>query len=176
MVNYRRDRLEGGTYFFTLALQNRQSQLLTKYINELRKSFHQAQKNNHFIVDAVVVLPEHLHAVMTLPDGDSNYSLRWRQIKTYFLKALVKEGECITKNQRNEYNLWQKRFWEHRVRDEQDLITHVDYIHYNPVKRGWVNQVQDWPYSSFHRYVGKGLLQKDWGGGISSLNSFGELG
>ncbi len=112
---------------------------------------------------------------MTLPDGDSNYSLRWRQIKTYFLKALVKEGECITKNQRNEYNLWQKRFWEHRIRDEQDLITHVDYIHYNPVKHGWVNQVQDWPYSSFHRYVDKGLLQKDWGGGISSLNSFGEL-
>ncbi|KTD06854.1 REP-associated tyrosine transposase [Legionella jamestowniensis] len=174
MVNYRRDKTKGGTYFFTLALQNRQSRLLTKYIKLLGHSFRRAQLNNFFTVDAIVILPEHLHTVITLPDGDANYSTRLRQIKTYFLHALLNQGQPLTKNYRNEYNLWQKRFWEHLIRDEQDKITHIDYIHYNPVKHNLVKQVQDWPHSSFHRYVRKGLLNYDWGGTVSS-RSLGEL-
>ena len=129
MVNYRRDKTQGGTYFFTLALKDRSSNLLTKYIKSLGHSFRRARKNNPFATKAIVVLPEHLHVIWELPEGDEDYSTRWRQIKTYFLQEVLEFGEPLLKNRRNEYNLWQRRFWEHRIQDETDFFHHVNYIH-----------------------------------------------
>ncbi|MBL7480341.1 REP-associated tyrosine transposase [Legionella bononiensis] len=164
MVNYRRDKTQGGTYFFTLTLKDRTSNLITYHIPELRHSFLQAQKNNPFIIHAVVVLPDHVHLIMELPEKDSDYSTRLRQIKTYFSQEIKSSGESILKNLRGEYNLWQRRFWEHRIRDESDFNSHVNYIHFNPVKHGLVKEVIEWPYSSFHRYVREGRLPRSWGG------------
>ncbi|KTD45508.1 Transposase IS200 like protein [Legionella rubrilucens] len=164
MVNYRRDKTQGGTYFFTLTLKDRKSNVLTNYVSALRHSFRQAQKNNPFTIHAAVVLPDHLHLIMELPEKDTDYSTRLRQIKTYFLREIKSSEELLLKNHRGEYNVWQRRFWEHRIRDETDFYSHVNYIHFNPVKHGLVKEVFDWPYSSFHRYVREGRLPRDWGG------------
>lgn len=164
MVNYRRYKTPGVAYFFTLALKDRSADLLTKYIRLLGNSFRRARKNNSFATKAIVVLPDHLHVIWELPEGDEDYSTRWRQIKTYFIQDVLERGEPLLKNQRNEYNLWQRRFWEHQIRDETDFYHHVNYIHYNPVKHRLVQQVTDWPYSSVHRYIKDGILPKDWGG------------
>ena len=163
MVNYRRDTMPGGTYFFTLSLKDRSSDLLTKHIKLLTQSFRQARKNNPFITEALVVLPEHLHVIWRLPMNDHDYSTRFRHIKTYFTQALINVGEPIFCNKRHEYNLWQRRFWEHRIRDETDLETHIAYIHYNPVKHRLVKSAVDWPFSSLHSYINKVTLYKDWG-------------
>ncbi|KTC96734.1 REP-associated tyrosine transposase [Legionella feeleii] len=173
MVNYRRDKTPGGTYFFTLALRDRKSNWLTSYIISLGYSFRRARENNPFLIKAIVVLPEHLHMIMELPGGDADYSTRLRQIKTYFLQEILSAGEPLLKNQRNEYNLWQRRFWEHRIRDESDFYAHVNYIHFNPVKHGLVKEVIDWPHSSFHRYVREGLLPKNWSRELTGCD-FGE--
>ncbi|WP_131775234.1 REP-associated tyrosine transposase, partial [Legionella cincinnatiensis] len=157
MVNYRRDKTRGGAYFFTLALKDRTSKVLTNNIASLRRSFRRARRNNFFIIKAIVVLPEHMHLLMELPEEDADYSTRLRQIKTYFLHELLSAGAPLLKNQKNEYNLWQRRFWEHRIRNESDFCAHVNYIHFNPVKHGWVKEVIDWPYSSFHKYVREGM-------------------
>jgi putative transposase len=111
-----------------------------------------------------VVLPEHLHAVWTLPPDDSDYAGRWRLIKSRFMHKLMKAGLGLSRNGKGEYNLWQRRYWEHRIRDEEDFKRHVEYIHFNPVKHGWVKQVQDWPYSTFHRFVRNGIYPLDWAG------------
>ncbi|MFA5959541.1 MAG: transposase [Tatlockia sp.] len=174
MVNYRRDRTQGGTYFFTLTLQDRNSNLLTNYINALGHAFRRARKNNPFLTKAIVVLPEHLHAIWELPEGDEDYSTRWRQIKTYFLQDILQLGEPFLKNARNEYTLWQRRFWEHRIRNETDFFHHVNYIHYNPVKHKLVQKVVDWPYSSVHSYIKYGILPRDWGG-ASLPGLYGEV-
>ena len=163
MVQYRRDKTPGGTYFFTLALQDRTSALLTEHIGLLGAAFKRARRNNPFITKAMVVLPEHLHVVWQLPDDDLDYSKRWRQVKTFFTRALIKQGVVLEKNARTEYNLWQKRFWEHRIRDDVDLEQHVNYIHYNPVKHGLVRMPCEWKFSTIHRYIKHGLLPKDWG-------------
>ena len=163
MVNFRRDFTPGGTYFFTLTLKNRNSQLLISHIDLLGESFRRIKEKYPFSTEAIVVLPDHVHAVWKLPDNDFNYSIRWHQIKSYFTKGLIKEDVEITKDQRGEYHLWQRRFWEHRIRDESDLQAHIDYIHFNPVKHGYVSSAKEWPYSSFHRYVQKGVLQEHWG-------------
>lgn len=148
--------------------------LLTKNITKLGYSFRRAKKNNYFNIKAIVILPEHLHMIMELPEGDADYSTRLRQIKTYFLHQILSTGEPLSKNHRDEYNLWQRRFWEHFIRDEADLEAHVNYIHFNPVKHGLVKQVIDWPYSSFHRYIREGLLPINWGGEMNSCY-LGEL-
>jgi putative transposase len=164
MVNYRRDRTLGGMYFFTLTLKDRTSNLLTTHITKLRSSFRQAKKNNPFTIYAIVILPDHLHMIMELPGKDIDYSTRLRQIKTYFLREIKSCEESLFKNARGEYNLWQRRFWEHRIRSETDFYVHVNYIHFNPMKHGLVKEVIEWPYSSFHRYVRKELLPRNWGG------------
>ena len=174
MVNYRRDLTPGGTYFFTLALMNRNSNYLTTHIQLLGRSFRHARKDNPFITEAIVVLPEHLHVIWRLPDGDCDYSTRWRQIKTYFTQELINAGVPLVRNSRRECNLWQRRFWEHCIRDERDLEQHVAYIHYNPVKHGLVATAIDWPFSSLHSYVKKGVLCKDWGGVVLDV-CFGEV-
>lgn len=164
MVQYRRNLVPGGTYFFTVALDDRRSRALVEHIDALRKAFRTARTERPFAIDAIVILPEHLHTIMTLPHDDADFSGRWRRIKSLFTRQIA-GAEGIKANRKGEYALWQRRFWEHTVRDEDDFARHVDYIHFNPVKHGHASRVRDWPYSSFHRYVRQGSLLEDWGGG-----------
>ncbi len=176
MVNYRRNYVQGGSYFFTVNLQDRQSKLLIDHIDLLREAFRTVRSQQPFSIIAIVILPEHIHTIWELPPDDDNYSSRWRAIKSLFTRSLVKKGVELSKNKKGEYSLWQRRFWEHTIRDENDLQRHVDYIHYNPVKHGWVDSVKEWEYSSFHRYVKLGWIGEDWGGDqVDDLGlSFGE--
>ena len=162
MVKYRRYHQPGSTYFFTLVLQDRKSNWLTKYIKQLGDAMRDVKQIHPFDVVAMVVLQNHLHAMWELPEEDDDYSLRWRCIKKRFAMNIKKMGIKIEKNRFGENRLWQRRFWEHTVRDEKDFARHVDYIHYNPVKHGLVNCVKRWPFSTFHRYVKKGLLPVNW--------------
>jgi putative transposase len=163
MTNYRRYRIKGGTYFFTVNLVERNRTLLTDHISALREAFRSVKQTHPFHIDAMVVLPDHLHALWTLPEGDDDFSLRWRQIKSAFSRQIEKK-ERISKSRatKNERGLWQRRFWEHAIRDEWDFSKHVDYIHLNPVKHNLVQRVADWPFSSFHRYVRLGIYARDW--------------
>lgn len=122
-----------------------------------------------FGIDAWVLMPDHLHCIWTLPAGDSDYSRRWGLIKAAYTKRV---GKTVTGNVRavsasrlkhRERVVWQRRFWEHRVRDEKDYEAHCDYIHYNPVKHGLVTAPKDWAYSTFKRYVERGVYSEDWG-------------
>ncbi|MCX7193890.1 MAG: transposase [Proteobacteria bacterium] len=174
MVNYRRNLVPGGTYFFTATLRDRSSRLLTEHIGLLRAAFRTVKHKLPFRVDAIVILPEHLHAIWTLPEGDADYPGRWRAIKSTFTHSIVKTGIPVERNDKGEYALWQRRYWEHTITDEEDFRRHVDYIHFNPVKHGWVNQVADWPYSSFHRYVRQRILPRDWSR-CSHEGQFGEI-
>jgi putative transposase len=175
MVHYRRNLIPGGTFFFTVTLADRRSKILVEQIACLRSTFREVRRRRPFTIDAIVVLPDHLHIVMTLPRKDSDFSGRWRHIKSLFTRNVVAQGVTIKRNQRGEYPLWQRRFWEHTVRDEADLANHVDYIHYNPVKHSLVSRVSDWPFSSFHRYVRHGLLPEDWAGVVEGgTGDFGE--
>ncbi len=174
-MHYRRNRVAGGTYFFTVTLADRRSRALVDHINVLRGVVRRVRAAWPFEIMAMVVLPEHLHALWTLPDGDADYSGRWRAIKAGFTHELVGRGVPLARNGKGEYDLWQRRFWEHTVHDETDLARHVDTIHFNPVKHGWVEQVKDWPWSSFHRYVRRGWVEADWGG-VSARLAVGPTG
>jgi len=175
VVAYRRNIVPGGTFFFTVVLENRRSSLLIDNIATLRHAFRVTRSERPFKIDAIVILPDHLHTVMTLPDDDSDFSGRWRRIKSLFSRQVFSAGMPATRNHRGEYALWQRRFWEHTVRDETDFARHIDYIHYNPIKHGLVSRVSDWPHSSFHRYVRSGLLPEDWAGTVEANNAaFGE--
>ena len=151
MTNYRRNYVDGGTYFFTVNLADRKQKLLIEQVDILREAFRVVKKAHPFQIDAIVILPDHLHTIWTLPENDHDFSLRWRQIKSNFSRHLEKQ-ESISKSrlQKQERGIWQRRFWEHTIRNEEDFIHHVDYIHYNPVKHGYVKQMEDWCYSSFH--------------------------
>lgn len=172
MTNYKRYFLSGGTYFFTVNLAQRDNTLLIDHVDDLRKVFAQVKEEQPFNIDAIVILPEHLHAIWTLPEGDSDFSNRWRKIKGGFSK-IIPEGERRSKSRRSkgERGIWQRRFWEHVIRDELDYARHVDYIHYNLVKHGYCKSVKDWPNSSFHRYVDQGIYTKNWGGDLD----FGDI-
>jgi putative transposase len=165
MTEYRRHRIKGGCYFFTVNLAERNQTLLTDKIELLRESFRNVKDQHPFTIDAIVVLPEHLHTIWTLPEGDDDFSCRWRLIKTRFT-GQIEKGERISKSRqrKQERGIWQRRFWEHRIRNEDDFVKHVDYIHYNPVKHGYVRCVADWQYSSFHNFVKRGILPPDWAG------------
>ena len=162
MVNYRRNLVPGGTYFFTVTLRDRSSRLLAEHIGSLRAAFREAKRKHPFHIDAIVILPEHLHTIWTLPEDDADYPGRWRAIKSAFTHAVVKSGVAVARNEKGEYALWQRRYWEHTITDEDDFRHHADYIHFNPVKHGWAKQVADWPHSSFHQYVKRGILPPDW--------------
>ena len=163
MVNYRRDYTPGGTYFFTLALRDRQSRLLTTYIDCLGDAFRFAKQKAYYQTIAIVVLHEHLHAIWELPADDTDYSSRWKWIKSHFTQALIRSGIDVTRDKKGECNVWQKRFWEHRIRNDMDHEKHIHYIHNNPVKHGLVSSPTQWPYSSIHRFIAKGVLDKNWG-------------
>jgi putative transposase len=162
IVLYRRNRVKGGSYFFTVTLRDRSSRILVENITELREAFRQTKASMPFHINAIVVLPEHIHAIFTLPEGDDNYSSRWRLIKSVYTQKLVKKGLPLAANGRGEYNLWQSRFWEHTIRDDGDMKNHINYIHFNPVKHDLVERALDWPYSSFHYYVRAGILPQNW--------------
>ena len=123
-----------------------------------------------------MVLPDHLHAIWTLPEGDADFSTRWRLIKSNFSRDLPRSERISTSRAaKSERGIWQRRYWEHQIRDEEDLARHVDYIHFNPVKHGLVARARDWPHSSFHRLVAAGLLHPDWGIGATAPDgAFGE--
>ena len=177
MTNYRRYRIKGGTCFFTVNLLNRRSSLLTKHIQLLRNALLTVKIRHPFTIDSIAVLPDHLHCIFTLPEYDNDYSLRWRQIKSEFSRHLAKtEPRSQSRMNKHERGIWQRRFWEHVIWNEQDFRTHVDYIHFNPVKHNLVDQVVEWPYSSFHKYVEQGIYPQDWGGGqtIESISKAGE--
>jgi len=163
MSHYLRYRVPGGCYFFTVNLLERDQSLLTEHIDALRHAFRTVKQRRAFHIDAIVILPEHLHCILTLPNDDDNFSTLWREIKKTFSKQLpATEYRSKIRLKRHERGIWQRRFWEHVIRDEKDYIHHVEYIHYNPVKHGYVNRVKDWQYSSFHRWVVRGTYSIDW--------------
>lgn len=165
MPNYRRAWVPGGTYFFTVAIAERSKSLLVDRIDDLRDAFRAAHGARPFTIDAIVILPDHLHCLWTLPEGDTDYPVRWAHIKTAFSRRVPKdEHRRASRILKRERGLWQRRYWEHLVRDEDDLKHHIDYIHYNPVKHGHATKAVDWPHSSFHRYVRSGVYPLDWCG------------
>ncbi len=167
MRTYIRDRTEGATYFFTLNLLNRQSDLLIHHIDLFRIAYRKTQQAMPFTLDAMVVLPEHLHILMTLPEGDHDYPKRISCLKGLFSRQIPR-SECVNESRahKRERAIWQRRYWEHRIRDEIDFQRHVDYIHYNPVKHGHVKHVEEWQYSTFHQYTREGIYAIDWASDI----------
>ena len=164
MPNYIRYRVPGGTYFFTINLLDRGTDLLTRHIDALRKAVRCTRIQRPFHIDGWVVLPDHMHCVITLPLGDSDFSNRIKAIKIRFVRALpATERRSSVRARRHERGIWQRRFWEHAIRDESDYACHLDYTHYNPVKHGQVSQVSAWPFSTFHRWVKVGVYPPDWG-------------
>lgn len=168
MPNYRRTFLEGGTFFFTLVTQRRRPLFADGTARRLLgEAIRTVQVATTFEMVAVVLLPDHLHCIWTLPDDDADYPSRWACIKKGFVKSwlAVGGGEARVshaRQERNERGVWQKRFWEHRIRNQTDLARHVNYIHYNPVKHGLVRCPHAWPDSSFHRWVKEGYFRPDW--------------
>ena len=150
MPEYRRNRVAGGTYFFTVNLADRSSHLLVERIDLLRASVGRVRQLCPFHIDAWVVLPDHLHAVWTLPEGDADFPRRWHNIKMLFSRGIF-PGEALSKSRQRagERGIWQRRYWERTIRDDRDYAGHVNYVHINPIKHGYVADPADWPYSTY---------------------------
>ena len=177
MSRYRRSLANGGTFFFTVTLAERKCRLLTVEIDRLRRAFDLARTRHPFRTPAYCILPDHLHTVWRLPEDDADFGLRWSVIKRAFSSGLPQAiARSTSKIAKREKGLWQRRFWEHQIRDEMDLQRHVDYVHFNPVKHGRAKRVADWPHSSFHTYVERGILQVNWAGADADRDAdgFGE--
>ena len=222
MPNYRRAAISGGTYFFTLVTSRRQKILChDNFRTALRDAITTTREKMPFAIDAMVLMPDHLHAIWTLPENDHDYSARWSMIKRLVTQRLggvvgahgapyvlpsdgvvgahgapygdgggdgfvgcavrtgISHGPRVSASRikRREGAIWQRRFWEHQVRDQAELNRCLDYLHWNPVKHGIVNKVSDWPYSTFHRFVREGVYAQDWGGqGVDAADAdvFGE--
>ena len=168
MTNYRRDYTKGGVSFFTVNLQNRRRDWLVRYMDEFRAAYRETLEHYPFETLAITILPDHFHCVVKLPEGDDDYSRRMRVLKTNFSKRLPHHCRQPNRSQslRGELGIWQRRFWEHKIRDDADLENHIFYTYYNPVKHGYVSQVSDWAHSSFHRDVERGLFPVHWGAGL----------
>jgi len=169
MPDYRRAWLPGGTYFFTVnLLRRRGNDLLTRHIDVLRTVVADVQRRHPFVIHGWVVLPDHMHCIIELPPCDADFATRWRLIKMGFSKALPKgERRSSVRQRRGERGIWQRRYWEHAIRDDEDFRAHMDYVHINPLKHGLVSRVADWPYSTFHRGVAAGVYPVDWAGSIA---------
>ena len=168
-------RAKGSIFFFTVVLAQRPSNLLIDEIGRLRRVYKVVQQRYPFETIAICVLPDHIHALWALPADDDNFSTRWSLIKGNFSRGLDAKARSVSKVGKREKGVWQRRYWEHAIRDDADFERHVDYIHYNPVKHGYAARVIDWPHSSFHRYVERGILAADWGGDLGDpRGSFGE--
>ena len=168
MSNYRRDNLSGATWFFTVVTFQRQTFLCDKWVRiELREAIEKVQMKYPFKIDAWVLVPDHFHCIWTLPDQDSNFQVRIRLLKRYVTQAcsnfLYREDlNTPSRRKRKESTLWQRRYWEHRIRSETDFKHHMDYIHYNPVKHGLSRSPIEWPYTTFHRLISHGVYTADW--------------
>lgn len=164
---YRRVRVPGASYFFTVvAWQRRQILCRPEVRQAVRSAFREELRTRPFVMDAVVLLPDHLHCIWTLPPGDDDFPARWRRIKASVSRAVGQQLEAeptASRRRKGERGLWQRRYWEHVIRDEADFAAHLDYIHFNPVKHGLVERAADWPWSSFHRYTAAGTYPLDWG-------------
>ena len=172
MSEYRRAYFSGGCYFFTVVTYDRNPILCTpSAIARLRSAFRHTMKRHPVMLDGLVILPDHIHCIWTLPENDANFSIRWNMIKRYFSIGIPGPA-----NLRREKNIWQRRFWEHTIRDEKDWENHINYIHYNPIKHKLVTNLQDWAFSSFHYYVKNKLLAPDWSSGEDDAegDKFGE--
>ena len=176
MSHYRRSQAAGATYFFTLVAYRRQPILCDAPIREaLHDAIVSIRDKRPFTIDAWVFLPDHLQCLWTLPPDDADFSTRWglikRQVSINCKKTYQRpEWLTISKLKHRESTIWQRRFWEHQIRDETDFIRHMDYIHYNPVKHRHCNQLSDWPYSTFHRYVNQGVYPSGWTGNAIDLD------
>ena len=178
MSEYRRAYFPGGTYFFTVKTFERRPVLTREdYRIALRKAIVEVRHNLPFDSIAWVLLPDHIHTIWKLPERDANFSLRWSLIKQHVTRQ-CRDGavpSSLSRQNRREGTIWQRRFWEHLIRDDGDLEHHVNYIHYNPVKHGYVSKVADWPYSTFHRYVQRGSYPLNWADANDAQNrGFGE--
>jgi putative transposase len=161
-------RAKGSVFFFTVVLAERPS-------NRIRKIYRMVQQRHPFETIAICVLPDHIHALWELAEDDADFSARWSLIKSGFSRGLDPRLRSASKIVKREKGIWQRRYWEHAIRDETDFQRHIDYIHFNPVKHGHVTRVMDWPHSSFHRYVKRGVLTADWGGDMKDIQGkFGE--
>ena len=168
MPEYRRAFAPGGTFFFTLVTEGRARLFRDPAARTLlRRAFLQTQQRWAFTIEAIVLLPEHLHTIWTLPPGDADFSRRWSFLKRRFTQGWLRQGGAeqptsLSRQRNRRRGVWQRRFWEHTIRDETDFVRHCDYIHYNPVKHGCVACAHAWPYSSFHRFVRENLYEPDW--------------
>ena len=151
MANYIRPRCPAATVFFTVNLAHRGASLLVDRVQSLREAVMITRMNHPFAIDAWVVLPDHMHCIWTLPPGDSDYATRWRVIKSRFSRQMPPVARRPSQVVRREHGIWQRRFWEHHIRDEADYVAHLAYCWNNPVKHGFVAHPADWPYSSYHR-------------------------
>ena len=178
MTNYRRIYVKGGTYFFTVVTQERRPIFADdKSIEILRDVFKVVMKSSPFHIEGMVVLPDHIHCLWTLPKGDYDFSKRWKGIKYRF--SLSYKGSFVksdSMNKKKEKGLWQRRFWEHLIRDQEDFNRHIDYIHYNPVKHKLARRAFEWPHSSFKQFMMQGIYEKNWGSTIPSSITGMELG
>ncbi len=180
MSNYRRAHSPGGSFFFTVVTHNRRLFLTnTDALCALHESVTELQASMPFTIDAWVILPDHFHCIWTLPMGDYDFSKRMGRIKAGFSRRCPHYSDTAPSSSRiarNESTIWQRRFWEHCIRDERDYARHLDYIHVNPLKHGLVHSIRDWPHSTFHRHVNKGIYPPDWCGDASLklLNDSGE--
>lgn len=179
MPEYRRANIPGATYFFTVVTYCRQPLLTDSRCRAaLRAAINRVRSELPFEIVAWVLMPDHLHAVWQLPPNDKDFSLRWSLIKQHVTRDcatwLAQQNISTSREKRGEGGLWQRRFWEHLIRDEADFSRHLDYIHYNPVKHGYVANAGDWPYSTFHRHVKQGVYPADWGSIADEPGRFGE--
>lgn len=167
-MQYRRASVPGASYFFTLITYQRE-RLFTDHTNVARwySSVSKVQLTRPFVVEAEVIMPDHLHMIWTLPEADADYATRIRLIKTAFTKNLSAHSSDVTTNasraSKGEREIWQRRYWEHLIRDESDFAAHVDYIHMDPVRNGVVKAARDWPHSSFSEWAQRGVYEPSWG-------------
>jgi putative transposase len=176
-MRYRRAFIPGGSFFFTVVTAQRRPLFASAdAVAVLRSAFCGVRASRPFDVDAIVVLPDHLHCIWTLPPGDADFATRWRLIKTWFTKhcdPAIRTAPNHAREAKREQGVWQHRYWEHVLRDETDVIRHVEYVHFNPVKHGLVSSAMEWPYSSFRQHVEAGIYSADWGQGAMDFEGVG---
>ena len=182
MPEYRRIKKGGGTYFFTVVTQGRRPILTSPEVRQaLREGISKVRQSMPFSIDAWVLLPDHLHSIWTLPEHDDRYAARWAVIKSCVTKRCKnllgpEENVNISRNRRHEGGIWQRRFWDHVIRDEPDFQRHLDYLHWNPVKHEYVKTPMEWPYSTIHRFVAQGFYPTNWGGGGADKDQSSNFG
>jgi putative transposase len=176
-MRYRRTKTPGATYFFTVVTFARRTILCDpENVVLLRDAFRTVKSRHPFTIDAFVLLPDHLHCIWTLPPGDMDYPTRWMLIKRHFslhCADIYKSPSNPSRRLKREQSLWQRRYWEHQIRDDGDFEKHCDYIHWNPVKHGLVSRVVEWPHSSFHRFLNLGIYSREWAGGLENRDKTG---